>query len=305
MSSDHQMVQCSTCDIRIRKESYINHILKEHQEHFWNEIVCLFEDEHGATALRTKAHMQDAINALTLDSSYEIDDEIFADFGDKTTYKQSVSASKHILRHTAKHKQNFYEALNLTPEKLAKLFAFMIKKPVKVITDQAYCKEIIDKALKEQTDLFVKKHYELSERYSKIQQEIESDDYKDFSRLKRVNKELEDQLQQQSKTLRELSKDHEYYKALVEPDEEKNYSNLQQELTLIEQYDKFKKDLERKNKKIEEDCDKKLKKFQEDTEKKDKAFEKTIKKLKSEVQAYKHELKMSKLSSNDSGSDSD
>jgi chromosome segregation ATPase len=254
--------------------------------------------------------------ALTLDAPYEVDDEIFCDFGDKMTYKQSVTASKHILRHTAKHKQNFYEALNLTPEKLAKLFAFIVKKPIKIINDENVVREKIAEYKKELSSKYSDYEF-LKENYDKYNEVILTDEYKLISKLKSDISDLHYDLREQGMKVKSLEAENQYYKKLNEPDETTNYNNLEKELSLMESYDKFKKDLEKKNKKIEEDCErrikkdqedfeKRMKKAQEDFEKKERAFEKKEKKLKSEIKAMKHEMEMSKLKhSSDSDSDSD
>jgi len=310
--TDHRSTTCSSCNVEIRKESYITHIMNTHQGHFWDEILCFYnEKDTGLHDLRSRHHLKDAISVLQDNSPYELDDELYVDFGDKGTYKNSHTATKHIMKHPDKHKANFVELIrqSLSEERLLTLFKWIIAKPIKVIQDENYVKEKLAKGYQEIERKNEAFHKELEAARIQVEQIMrfkETNAYKDAVKLNETQYQLSAEnreLRQQINTLKsEISEYENSYLGM----EAKNYNTMTREIEELSYWEKAKKNLEAKVKKHEEECDKKVKRAVEEFETYKEKAEKKEKKFKIEIKAYKQELERAKAKkelSSDSDSD--
>jgi hypothetical protein len=321
--SEHSMnTICNTCNESVRKDTYITHILKNHPEYVWNDIFNPFMDEETKVwDLRSRLQLIDAINVLECDSSYQVDDELYADFGSKQTFKNAVTANKHIQKHPSKHKQFFCELIKqgLTEEKLLELLKWIRYRPVKIINDMPWCqnqiKEGLAKGMKELDDekkVFMNELYHARAVAKKCNEIMETDEYKVYAKTQEENQRLRENIRVLQSNVNTLTCDMNHYKEFYDASESRNQTNLAEEINGMTYYEKARKSYETKMKKHEEDCDKKMKKHEEDYDKKMKQaieatekFEKREKKLKAEIKAYKQEIAMMKLRAKQSDSDSD
>lgn len=132
-------MNCDVCNEEIRKDTFFNHMKKEHPTYFWDEIYCPLPFEKGEdgrvswTGLKSNSCLKDAIEILKGNPCpWDIGDDSFLDFGNGTVYKKYESASRNIAEHPGKHSTMLYERImaGLTPEKLAQLFEGLLLKPV-------------------------------------------------------------------------------------------------------------------------------------------------------------------------------
>ena len=303
------MIECSNCDEHVRKDTYITHIAKNHPGYFWEEVFTPFTNtETGEFGLRTTLKLKDAISVLDEGSSYELEDELFIDFAEKTGYTKSHTAMTHIRKHVTKHQENFLEVIKegLTVPKMVQLLKYIVARPVKLIHDKQAVNEAIAKGL---NDLEVKNvafHKELAharEEMEKIRVFKESDAYKDAVKLNhemyKVSVETYELRNQISRLKNELSA----YENCYSTSEARNQKTLSHEMEEISYWEKARKQLEAKVKKIEEncdnkvkgvreECDKKVKKAIEDLETAKEKAEKKERKLKDQVKAGQLELKL-------------
>lgn len=314
--SDNQMItMCNTCNESVRKDTYITHILKLHPEYFWNDIFTPFmNDETKVWDLRSRLQLRDAMNVLELGTSYQVDDELYADFGSKQTFKNPVTANKHIQKHPTKHQTAFCELIKqgLTVENLLELFQWIHYRPVKVINDMPwclnYCKEEIAKRMQELDDkntVFMNELYEAREIAKKCKEIMATDEYTEYTKTLSANRTLREDIRVLQSNLSTLTCDLNHYKDFYDASESRNQNNLSEEMNGMSYYEKARKNCETKMKKHEEDCDKKIKQAKEEVVEANAKLEKREKKLKAEIKAYKQEIAMMKLRANQSESDSD
>ena len=310
--SEHRMnTTCNICNESVRKDSYITHILKNHPNYFWNDIFnpCM-DEETKVWDLRSRLQLIDAINVLECDASYQIDDELYADFGSKQTFKNAVTANKHIQKHPTKHKTTFYELIKqgLTEEKMLELLKWIRYRPVKVINDMPWCqnyvKEEVAKRLKELDDknaVFMNELYHARVVAKKCNEIMVTDEYTVYAKTQAENQKLKEDIRVLQSNVNTLTCDMNHYKEFYDSTESRNQINLAEELTGMSYYEKARKNYEAKMKKHEEECDKKMKQAVEASEK----FDKREKKLKAEIKAYKQEIAMMKIRAKQSDSESD
>lgn len=136
---NHSTTNCYTCGQEMRTESLLSHILNNHPTYFWDDIFA-FQMIDGVMeiSIGRKYQIKEAINLLDGNAPYRVDDDVFADFGGKTSYKKSETAMKHIQKHTDKHIEKYIDALTqgITKDNLKQLLTFIMNKPVRVIDDE-------------------------------------------------------------------------------------------------------------------------------------------------------------------------
>jgi DNA repair exonuclease SbcCD ATPase subunit len=309
------ITMCNACNDTVRKDTYITHILKMHPEYFWDDMFKPFmNDETKVWDLRNRAQLKDAINVLELGSSYQIDDELYADFGSKQTFKNPVTANKHIQKHITKHQTAFCELIKqgLTVEKLLELFNWIVYRPVKIINDMPWCqsqiKEGLAKGMKELDDekkVFMNELYHARAIAKRCNEIMETDEYKAYAKTREENQTLRENIRVLQSNVNTLTCDMNHYKEFYDASESRNQTNLAEEINGMTYYEKARKSYETKMKKHEEDCDKKIKQAREEADEANAKLEKREKKLKAEIKAYKQEIAMMKLRAKQSDSDSD
>jgi hypothetical protein len=307
---------CNTCNETIRKDTYITHILKAHPEYMWNDIFRPFRDEEtGVWDLRNRAQLKEAINVLEADGSYELDDEVYADFGSKQTFKNSATATKHIQKHADKHRSAFCQLIKegLTEKNLLELLKWIAHRPVKVINDMPFCRnhisEEVAKAkqeLNEKDRLFMIELYEAKEVAKRCKAIMETDEFTEYEKNKERCQQMKEDIRILQDNLNTVTSDMNHYKSFYDDSERRNKGNLNEEKEAIAYWEKSVKANEQKMKKHEAECDKKIKYAEEIADKKVKQadedavyakekLEKQIKKLKSDIKAYKQEIQLVKL----------
>jgi chromosome segregation ATPase len=287
-----------------------------HPEYFWKDIFRPIREDN-VWELNSKCQLREAINVLKLESSYELEDELYADFGSKQTFKNSATATKHIQKHPGKHQDAFLELIKkgLTKENTIELFEWIIHRPVKVIHDkQAVREEIatykkqLDANYEEERRKIVNEVYEAKQLQLRFQAILETDEYTEYERMRERYQQLQEDNRTLQSNIKILTSDMDHYKSFYDDMQSRREENLKGEDSAIAYYEKATKSYEQKMKKHEAECDKKVKKAQQDAEEATEKLEKQIKKLKSEVKAYKKEIELTRLrakakDSDDSDSD--
>jgi hypothetical protein len=296
---------CNTCNETIRKDTYITHILKTHPEYIWNDLFRLFRDEEtGVWDLRSRTQLREAINILEADGSYELDDELYADFGSKQTFKNSATATKHIQKHADKHRSAFCQLVKegLTEKNLLELFKWIVHRPVKVINDIAFCRNHINEEvakakqeLDEKNKVFMKELYEAKEVAKRCKAIMETDEFAEYEKNKERCLQMKEDIRILQSNINTVTTDMNHYKSFYDSAESRNLGRLNEEQGAIEFWEKSVKANEQKMKKHEAECDKKVKKAKQDSEEVTEKLEKQIKKLKSDIKAYKQEIQLVRL----------
>jgi hypothetical protein len=266
MAESTMHVNCNACDDDVRKDTYIVHIIKNHPEFFWRDVFTLFKDEHDTLQNRRITQMKDAISVLDTGCSYELDDELYVDFGDKRTYKKPETATGHALKHTEKHINNFVDLLKmgLTRQTLRELFAFIVSKPTKVINDEQAVKDRTAKGIAEEM-----KKYDIAElqRINTLYEYYMASEEKcDKEQLQKTVYDLTNQNTELTAKLNTVIRELNCYRQAENDRESSSYGKLQEEVEAFSSYEKAKKNCEDRVKKIEAECEKKLKKAKQDTE---------------------------------------
>lgn len=313
---------CNLCNQEVRKDTYIVHIIKNHPTFFWNEIFTLARcEETGVLEIQDKSKMQqrEAYNVLDNDAPYELEDELFVDFGSKQTFKNSATALKHIQKHTEKHKENYVEMLKegLNVDTVKELITFLRQRKVKVINDQNEVNRQVQKQVTEYKQQFIVELNEMRIQHDKNKQYMERDEVKEIERLQEEVQHLKKEVKDANNIMRHQDSELYGYRTSYAKLESVNKANLINDMAEMSYYEKAKQNCETRMKKHEEECDKKMKKareeiteltnkFEKKLEEEKEKFEKKEKKLKAEVKAYKQEIQLVKLrAKQESDSDSD
>ena len=307
---------CNTCNETIRKDTYITHILKTHPEYIWNDLFRTIRDEEtGVWDLRSRTQLREAINILEADGSYELDDELYADFGSKQTFKNSATATKHIQKHADKHRSAFCQLVKegLTEKNLLELFKWIVHRPVKVINDMPFCRNHINEEvakakqeLDEKNKVFMKELYEAKEVAKRCKAIMETDEFTEYEKNKERCLQMKEDIRILQSNITTVTNDMNHYKAFYDSTESRNVGHLNEEKGAVAFWEKSVKLNEQKMKKHEAECDKKvkhavenadkkIKKAEEDAEDAKEKLEKQIKKLKSDIKAYKQEIQLVRL----------
>jgi len=301
---------CDHCNEIVRKDTYIVHITKNHPTFFWDDIFSLVCCEQtGVMELkdRSKVQLREAYNVLDCGSSYELEDGIYVDFGNKQTFKNSETALKHIQKNTEKHKQKYVDMLKegLNVDTVKQLIAFLRQRKVKVIDDASEIKRQVERQVAEERQKIVGElNMALIER-DNCRKYMERDEIKHIESLEQQIRQLRKELLDATNVMRHQDAELSGYRHSYANLESMNKSNLINEMTQMSYYEKAKANCEAKMKKHEEDCDKKIKKAKEEIVELSEKFEKKEKKLKSEIKAYKQEIQLIKIRAKQSDSDSE
>lgn len=302
---------CNLCSQEVRKDTYIVHIIKNHPTYFWKDIFTIAQcEETGVMDIQDKCKMQqrEAYNVLDSGSSYELEDELFVDFGSKQTFKNSATAMKHIQKHTEKHRENYVEMLKegLNVDTVKQLISFLRQRKVKVIDDQNEVARQVEKLNAEYRKEFLSEMNEMRIYNDKCKQFMERDLVKENECLREEVQHLKKELKDAGNVMRHQDAELYGYRTSYANLESVNKSNMINEMTEMSYYEKAKQNCEARMKKHEEECTKKMKKAKEEMEELVEKFEKKEKKLKAEVKAYKQEIQLVKLrAKQESDSDSD
>ena len=302
---------CSRCNDEIRKDTYIVHIFKNHPTYFWEDIFTFVKDEETNVIElhdRSRLQLKEAYNLLNNESSYELEDELFVDFGSKQAFKTSATAMKHIQKHSKKHQENYIQLLKegLNVENAKKLMAFILQRKVKVIDDQNEVARQVEKLNAEYRKEFLSEMNEMRIYNDKCKQFMERDLVKENECLREEVQHLKKELKDAGNVMRHQDAELYGYRTSYANLESVNKSNMINEMTEMSYYEKAKQNCEARMKKHEEECTKKMKKAKEEMEELVEKFEKKEKKLKAEVKAYKQEIQLVKLrAKQESDSDSD
>jgi DNA repair exonuclease SbcCD ATPase subunit len=317
----HLDTPCNQCKEILRKETLLTHIIKNHPTFFWNDIFTLARcEETGALEIQDKCKMQmrEAYGVLDNDAPYELEDELFVDFGSKQTFKNSATALKHIQKHTEKHKENYVEMLKegLNVDTVKQLLSFMRQRKVKFINDQNEVDRQVEKQVAEEKKKIIGElNMAIIER-DKCRQFMERDEVKELERMREELYQSKKELRDANNVMRHQDAELFGFRTSYANLESINKTNMTDEMTQLSYYEKAKANCEAKMKKHEEECDKKIKKAKEEImeltnkyekklEEEKEKFEKKEKKLKAEVKAYKQEIQLVKLRAKQSDSDSD
>jgi hypothetical protein len=301
---------CNQCNENVRKDTYIVHIIKNHPTFFWNDIFTLARcEETGALEIQDKCKMQmrEAYGVLDNDAPYELEDELFIDFGSKQTFKNSATALKHIQKHTEKHKENYVEMLKegLNVDIVKQLLSFLRQRKVRVIDDQNEVARQVQKQVAEHKKEFLFEINEMRTYNDKCKRFMERDEVKQIETMEQEIVQLRKELRDATNVMRHQDAELFGYRTSYANLESINKTNMINEMSEMSYYEKAKANCEAKMKKHEEECNKKIKKAKEEMDEATEKFEKKEKKLKAEVKAYKQEIQLVKLRAKQSDSDSD
>jgi chromosome segregation ATPase len=301
---------CNQCNENVRKDTYIVHIIKNHPTFFWNDIFTLAHcEETGALEIQDKCKMQmrEAYGVLDNDAPYELEDELFIDFGSKQTFKNSATALKHIQKHTEKHKENYVEMLKegLNVDIVKQLLSFLRQRKVRVIDDQNEVARQVQKQVAEHKKEFLSEINEMRTYNDKCKRFMERDEVKQIETMEQEITRLRRELADANNVMRHQDAELFGYRTSYANLESINKTNMIDEMSQMSYYEKAKANCEAKMKKHEEECNKKIKKAKEEMDEVIEKFEKKEKKLKAEVKAYKQEIQLVKLRAKQSDSDSD
>jgi hypothetical protein len=301
---------CNQCNETVRRDTYIVHIIKNHPTFFWEDIFSLAKcEETGVMEIKDRSKMQlrEAFNVLDSGSSYELEDELYIDFGSKQTFKSSETAMKHIQKHTEKHKQKYVEMLKegLTVDTVRQLIAFLRQRKVKVIDDPLEVRRQVERQVDERHREFMVELNMARVERDKCRQFMERDEVKQIETMEQEITRLRRELKDANNVMRHQDAELSGYRTSYVNFESVNKANLIDEMNQMSYYEKAKNNCEAKMKKHEEDCDKKIKKAKEEITELTEKFDKKEKKLKSEIKAYKQEIQLIKIRAKKSDSDSD
>jgi hypothetical protein len=301
---------CSRCNDEIRKDTYIVHIFKNHPTYFWEDIFTFVKDEETNVIElhdRSRLQLKEAYNLLNNESSYELEDELFVDFGSKQAFKTSATAMKHIQKHSKKHQENYIQLLKegLNVDTVKKLLAFILQRKVKIIDDQNEVIRQVQKQTAEYKKEFLSELNEMRTYNDKCKQFMERDEVKELERIQEELHQLKKELKDANNVMRHQDAELYGYRTSYAKLESVNEASMIKEMSEMSYYEKAKLNCEAKMKKHEEECNKKIKKAKEEMDEVTEKFEKKEKKLKAEVKAYKQEIQLVKLRAKQSDSDSD
>lgn len=301
---------CDQCNQDVRKDTYISHIIKNHPTYFWNDIFSLARcEETGVLDLQDKSKMQlrEAYNVLDSGSSYELEDQLYVDFGSKQTFKSSETAMKHIQKNIEKHRQNYVEMLKegLNVENVMQLITFLRQRKVKIIDDKNEVKRQVDKQVAEEKQKIISELNMCRIERDDCRKFMQRDEVKHIQTMEEDIIRLRKELIDANNVMRHQDAELYGYRTSIVNMETINRTNLINEMNEMSYYEKAKANCNAKMKKHEEDCDKKIKQAKEEIKELSEKFEKKEKKLKSEIKVYKQEIQLIKLRSKKSDSDSD
>ena len=309
MSTDmHPNTNCANCKEEVRRESLLSHIKVNHPCYIWDHVFCTV-NEHNPNdfTLRSRVNIRNAIRILQDERvPYELDEEVYVDFGYTTTFSKDKTAVKHILDHPLKHKLGMYQLLKdgLTEEKLLALLIWINKRPTQIIMDQklidAECSKVNEK-LKNAMDeyiLLTEQHEAL--RYAHIKYIKENEEFQlhkseakkqayEASRTERIH--LDDSMSAETHSDIESSR----HKSLVNEQQAFNAYDI-----LKQQCMKKVADIEKQMAKQTADYEKQMAKQTADYEKQmakaTHSFEKKEIKYTKEIKGLNHQIKGMKLS---------
>ena len=301
---------CSRCKDVIRKDTYIVHIFKNHPNYFWEDIFTFVRDEDTNVIElhdRSRLQLKEAYNLLNNESSYELDDELYVDFGSKQAFSSSTTATKHIQKHPLKHQETFVQLLKegLTVDSAKKLFEFILQRKVRIIDDANEVKRQVERRVSEEKLKYVGEVNEMRIQHEINKKYMDRDEVKEIARLHEEVERLKKEVRDANNIMRHQDSELYGYRHTYANLEATNKANLIKDMTEMSYYEKAKQNCESKMKKHEEDCNKKMKKAKEEIEELTQKFEKKEKKLKADIKAYKQEIQLVKLRAKKSDSDSD
>lgn len=301
---------CSRCGDEIRKDTYIVHIFKNHPTYFWEDIFTFVRDEETSVIDlhdRSRLQLKEAYNLLRNESSYELEDQLYIDFGSKQAFTSSMTATKHVQKHPLKHQENYIQMLKegLNIDSAKKLFEFVLQRKVKVIDDANEIKRQVERQLAEEKLKYAREMNEMREYTDKCKRFMERDEVKQIETMEQVISRLRKELADATNVMRHQDAELSGYRTSYINFESVNKANLIDEMNQMSYYEKAKANCEAKMKKYEEDCDKKIKKAKEEIVELTEKFDKKEKKLKLEIKAYKQEIQLIKIRAKQSDSDSE
>lgn len=287
-----------------------------HPEYIWKDIFRPVVDEKGAYDLLSRPSLHEAINVLESDSSYELDDELYADFASKQTFKSSATATKHIQKNPARHREKFVEMVKagLDEKNMLQLLKFIAHKPtpdyVQVRKNIEIKRAELEAEYQARRKQFSEELHEADLLRRRFRAIMETDEFKQYQETRTRNSKLEEEnriLRDNDRVLREQVAT---YKPFYDNLESYNKNRLDNEEREMGYWEKAKIECEKKTKKHEIDCEKKIRKAQQDAEEAVEKIEKKLRKAKDEIKALKQEVITSKLrakakAKSDSDSDSD
>ena len=301
----------------MRTESLLNHIINNHPTYFWDDIIAFrMVDDVMDLTIGSKYQIKEAINLLDTNGPYKVEDDVFTDFGSKTSYKKSETAMKHIQKHPDKHIEKYIDAVKqgMTKDTLKQLLTFIMNKPVRVIDDEKEVQKRVRQEMDIEKAKFKDEIVTMRRENQKAKFFMERDEIKQIEEqislinilrtenmeLRSIKCKLEEELKQYDNFYVEAELNRR--KTLIEEGEQMTY------------YEKATKEYRTRTKKMEDKCEAKLKKMEEDNEKKLKKLKEEMaelttkyndkeRKYKRDIKKYQHEIKGLKLKSKNSSSD--
>jgi hypothetical protein len=273
-----------------------------------------FMNENGVYGLHSKTSLREAINVLESSSSYELDEDLYADFGSKQTFKSSATATKHIQKDPARHREKFVEMIKagLNEQNLLGLLKWIvhirgdaeeIRKNTAIRRKELEAEyEVKEKRFTEQFSEELREARRLTTRFKAL---METDEFVEYQETRKLNSALREENRILKANIQAVTNDMLTYKPFYDNAESFNKSRLDTEQVEISYWEKARQDYEKKTKKYETDCEKKIRKAQQEAEEATEKIEKKLRKAKDEIKALKQELLTSKLRAKAKASDSD
>jgi len=306
-------VDCFVCKQTVRKDTLITH-MNLHPEYIWRDMFRPFMNENGVYGLHSKTSLREAINVLESSSSYELDEDLYADFGSKQTFKSSATATKHIQKDPARHREKFVEMIKagLNEQNLLGLLKWIvhirgdaeeIRKNTAIRRKELEAEyEVKEKRFTEQFSEELREARRLTTRFKAL---METDEFVEYQETRKLNSALREENRILKANIQAVTNDMLTYKPFYDNAESFNKSRLDTEQVEISYWEKARQDYEKKTKKYETDCEKKIRKAQQEAEEATEKIEKKLRKAKDEIKALKQELLTSALRAKAKASDSD
>jgi hypothetical protein len=309
-------IECSVCNIEVRKDTLLTHITKNHPTFLWDHIFCTYQhinpDDY---TLRTSRNMRIAINILEDERvPYELADGVHIDFGSKCSYTGDKTAIKHILDHPVKHRDGFFQMIkdSITPEKMVALLKWIVGKRPTIVQDARIISELKeeiakrDETYRNNVAMYCNEMRRMEERIKSFR---EGEEQQQIEELKEKLREANAESRKLTGLYNDLLNETKQYRRSDKEWEASNQKNLQQEQQEWDAYMKLKEDIQKKATKDRETYEKETKKnketYEKEIEKLTQAFEKKESKYKKEIKTLKHLNKILKVKAEKPESDSD
>jgi hypothetical protein len=313
MSSVHCYAECPACAELVRKESYVTHIRKTHQNFFWDEMVSYNADG----SMKNKLLIKDFLEAMSgLAKPYWAGQEpgadepkdLYVDFGNNTLYCKDLTAIKHIQEHPDKHQEKWLECVleGLDKDRFVKLMEYVIRKPEVKVRDQELINKIqqdankeVEKAKSEVASAVANRDFYI-QQFRQLQEDTEETNLQKMrNRIYELEHSLDKAISDGNKMMNEIKL---YRRADAERTDERRVKAEQEYRDFInadkikekheKEMDKLKGAFERK---LEKEADKARKEIKKDAEKKTEKLQKKLKAM--EYKLYETEQKLKKAKS--------